>query len=160
MWNFSKCHNFFSRRQIDLKICMRSYFCIYFCLAALARLLHVHFCVFCHDDHQKSTIWVPGFCISGPSTEKSWTPCERSSKIMTVPKKNDFWNVLSMGEKSVQRGRGPTEWRTPRFSNVGPQRRFGRRMLRTIWIVSAWSERHSTRQRPIVLLYEQGGAYS
>ena len=50
---------------------------------------------------------------------------------MAVPSPNDFWNVLSMGEKSVQRGPGHTEWRTPRFSNVGPQSRIGRRVLRT-----------------------------
>ena len=51
---------------------------------------------------------------------------------MTIPSPDDFWNVLSMGEKSVQRGPGHTEWRTPWFSNVAPQRRFGRRVLRTM----------------------------
>ena len=47
---FSKCHNFFSSRQIDLKIGMWSDFCINFDLVALARFLHVNFCVFCHHD--------------------------------------------------------------------------------------------------------------
>ena len=98
----------------------------------------VHFCVFCHDDPKKVTNRVLRPKCSGPSTEKSWTPCERSSKIMGVPSPNDFWNVLSVGEKSVQRGPGHTEWRTPRFSNVAPQRRFGRRVLRTMKNSPRW----------------------
>ena len=132
IWKFSKCHNFFSSRQIDLKICMWSYFLHIFCFISLTRLLDVHFSVFCHNDPQNVTNRVSPVHLSGPSTEKSWTPCERSSKIMGILSPNDFWNVVwmwknrSKGVQAIQSG-GP-----PRFSNVAPQRRFGRRVLRTM----------------------------
>ena len=52
---------------------------------------------------------------------------------MEILSPDKFWNLLWSGEKSVQRGLGHTERRTPRFSIVAPLSRFGRRVLRTIF---------------------------
>ena len=71
------------------------------------------------------------FHLSRGLVKKTWTPCERASKIIGVPGPNGFWNLLWTGEKSVQRGPSHTEWRTPWFSIVAPLSRFGRRVLRT-----------------------------
>ena len=66
--------------------------------------------------------------------EKLWKPCETTLKMIAVPSPNGFWNLLWTGEKSVQRGPGHTEWRTPWCSIVAPLGRFGRRMLRTMCV--------------------------
>ena len=73
--------------------------------------------------------------VSGLSMKKSRSPCERAPKNRALPSLDSFREQLLMGERSVQRGPGHTEWRTPRFSNVAPQGRIGRRVLRTILAV-------------------------
>ena len=45
--------NFFSTRQISMKICMRCCFYICFAMFALSRLHEPHFYVFCHHDPKK-----------------------------------------------------------------------------------------------------------
>ena len=48
-----KIFNFFSCRQISMKICMQCYFHAWIYIFAVSRLLRILFRVFCHRDTEK-----------------------------------------------------------------------------------------------------------